>query len=109
MTSKSTMIKRQKKKSNNYCSVFGCFSYYSTNEDISFHLIPKSNDPKVLLKNKWGQEELVDRRRMWAILLLFSKEALLKKHIVVCSKHFTSEDFLTFRLVTCSYYLFLWC
>ncbi|KAE9534056.1 hypothetical protein AGLY_008792 [Aphis glycines] len=31
---------------------------------------------------------------MWAILLRFSKEALLKKHILVCSKHFTSEDFL---------------
>ncbi len=89
MTTEST-----KKKSNNYCSVFGCCSFYSTNEDISFHCLPKINDPKVLLKNKWGQEELVDRRRMWAILLRFSKEALLKKHILVCSKHFTSEDFL---------------
>jgi len=85
MTTEST-----KKKSYNYYSIFGCCSFYSTNEDISFHCLPKINDPKVLLKNKWGQEELVDRRIMWAILLRFLREALLKKHILVCSKHFTS-------------------
>jgi hypothetical protein len=82
-----------KKKSNNYCSVFGCQSYYSFDENISFHRIPNVKDPKVLFKNKWGIEELVDRRRMWAVTLRFSKAALLKKQIKVCSKHFTSQDF----------------
>ncbi|XP_050426264.1 uncharacterized protein LOC126836698 [Adelges cooleyi] len=82
-----------KKKSNKYCCVFGCNSYYSINTNLSFHQFPNLKEPKVLWKNKIGIEELINRRRMWAIILKLSKKALKKKQLKVCSKHFNECDF----------------
>lgn len=81
------------KKSNNYYCVYGCKSYYRTDDSISFHRLPMLYEPKVLWRNNKEFEELVDCRRIWAILLKLSKEALTKKQILICSKHFTKEDF----------------
>ncbi|XP_003243795.1 uncharacterized protein LOC100568499 isoform X2 [Acyrthosiphon pisum] len=85
---------KNKKKSNNYCSVYGCNSFYLTNECISFHRLPDLNEPKISWKNSFGIEELVNRRRIWAVKLKLSEEALTKKQLQVCSKHFTPNDYL---------------
>jgi len=81
------------KKSNNYCSVFGCNAYYWSDKSISFHQLPNRNEPKILQKNNFGIQELGDRRRMWEIVLKLSKKSLTKKRIQICSKHFTANDF----------------
>jgi hypothetical protein len=47
------------KKSNNYCCVYGCTTFYSSDDSISFHRLPNPKDPKILLKNSFGIEELV--------------------------------------------------
>lgn len=79
--------------SRTYCGVFGCKTFYSTNSSISFHLLPKVNEPKVIWINKLGKEELVDRRQIWAINLKMGKETLKKSQLRVCSLHFTNNDF----------------
>jgi len=56
--------------------------------------LPNSNEPKILCKNSLGVEELVNRRSIWAVKLKLSKEALTKKQLLVCSKHFTPNDYL---------------
>lgn len=81
------------KKSNNYCSVFGCKTKYSTSNEISFHSFPTLKEPKILWNNKNGIEELVHRHKIWSMLLKMSKEALSKKRLKICSLHFTKEDF----------------
>lgn len=65
-----------------YCGVFGCNTFYSTNENISFHLLPNEYDPKVLWINKMGKEELDNRRCVWAMNLRFGKETLKKHNFV---------------------------
>lgn len=82
-----------KKRSKNYCSVFGCKSYYLSDDSIGFHRLPKANKTKILWKNKYGIQELVDRHRIWTTTLRLSKEALRKKNVQVCSKHFTNNDY----------------
>jgi len=82
-----------RKKSNNHCSVYGCNTYYFSNKSISFHQLPNRNEPKILHKNNFVTEELVDRRRIWEIVLKLSKKALSKKRIQICSKHFTENYF----------------
>jgi len=81
------------KKSKNHCSVFGCSAYYSTEENISYHCLPSATGPKILWKNNSGFEELVNCQTIWAVGLRLSKEALSKKNIKVCSKHFTVNDY----------------
>lgn len=80
-------------KSNNYCCVYGCKTFYSADGSISFHWLPNQNDPKILVKNSLGIEELVDGCNIWIIKLKLSKEALTKTRIQVCSKHFTQSDY----------------
>lgn len=82
----------KKSKSNVFCSVFGCKTYYSTDNSISFHWFPEANKSKVQWTNNNGSIELIDKRRAWAIKLRMGKETL-KKRIRVCSKHFKDEDF----------------
>lgn len=77
-----------------YCGVFGCKTFYSTNENISVHLFPKENESKVLRINKMGKEELVDRHCAWAMNLKMGKESLKKTQLPVCSLHFTENDFM---------------
>ncbi|KAF0715385.1 Ribonucleoside-diphosphate reductase [Aphis craccivora] len=62
-----------RKKSNNHCSVYGCNTYYFSDKSISFHQLPNRNEPKILHKNNFGIEELVDRRRIWEIVLKLTK------------------------------------
>lgn len=82
------------KNSRVYGGVFGCKPFYSTNENISFHVFPKDNEPKVLWTNKMGIKELADRRRVWAMNLRMGKDALQKTQLRVCSLHFTENDFM---------------
>ncbi|XP_008185865.1 uncharacterized protein LOC100570102 [Acyrthosiphon pisum] len=86
--------KNKKKKSKNYCRVYRCKSFYLTDECISFHRLPKANKPKILWKYSVRIEELVNCRKIWAVKLKLSKEALAKKQLQVCSKHFTPNDYL---------------
>jgi len=78
----------QPKRSHNFCSVFGCNSRYSTCEGISFHQFPKENELKIRWLNKLGVEELVDKRRIWAINLRMDKKTLQKKKIANMFKTF---------------------
>lgn len=87
------MAKQIIKKSHNFCSVFGCSSKYSSYESISFHQFPKENEKPIIWKNKFGIEEKVNRRRIWAINLRMGKETLLKKRLQVCSRHFTEDNY----------------
>lgn len=77
-----------------YCGVYGCKTFYSTNENISFHLFPKENEPKVVWTNKMGKKELSDRRCVWAINLRMGKESL-KRH----NYYFTENDFMPSRKI----------
>jgi len=56
--------------------------------------LPNLNEPKILWQNSLGIEELVNRRRIWAVKLKLSKEALTKKQLQVCSKHFSPNNYL---------------
>lgn len=89
----------QQKRSHNFCSVFGCNSRYSTCVGISFHQFPKENQTKIMWLNKLGVEELVDKRRIWAINLRMDKKTLQKKRLQICSKHFTEDNYFFPRFV----------
>jgi len=79
-------------KSNVYCSVYNCNTYYCEDKSVSFHWFPKEKQCNVPWTNKNGIIEYIDRRRAWAINLRMDKKTL-KKKLKVCSKHFTIEDF----------------
>ncbi|KAJ8914361.1 hypothetical protein NQ315_011349 [Exocentrus adspersus] len=85
MTSKSTPI------NNTNCSVYGCHSKKSKDKNIHFHFFPKKGDIRVKIKNRFGVEEEVDRRKAWEKILLMGKS--VTKYMRVCSKHFKSEDY----------------
>jgi len=95
----SDLTMTQQKKSHNFCSVFGCNSRYSTCEGINFHQFPKDNEIKIMWLNKFGVEELVDKRRIWAINLRMDKKTLQKKRLQICSRHFTEDNYFCPRLV----------
>lgn len=75
----SLVYSPKKFKSHVYGSVFGCKTYYSTDNSISFHWFPESNKSKVQWTNNNGRTELVDKRRAWAIKLRMGKETQKKK------------------------------
>lgn len=51
------------------CMVFGCKTFYSTSLNISFHILPKENESKVIWIIKLAKEELVGKRQLWAVNL----------------------------------------
>lgn len=83
-----------KRKSNTYCSVFGCKTFYTLEGDVSFHTFPKENGNKVKWINSSRIEEMIDRRKAWIIKLRMDTINLKKSQLKVCSKHFTKDDFI---------------
>lgn len=84
-------VKKRYSNSNNYCSVPGCFIYGKKTPGISFHKFPSENENifvKVENKNKslW-----VSRRQAWRYNLRIPRE--IKPNMIVCSRHFSSNDF----------------
>lgn len=51
------------RKSNTYCSVYNCSTFYSNTNDVSFHSLPKANRNKVKWVNKNGNTEMIDCRQ----------------------------------------------
>lgn len=94
------------KKSNTYCSVYGCSTFYSNVNDISFHSLPKENDKKVSWINKSGTTEMIDRRLAWILKLRMDKSNLKKTQIKICSKHFTKNDFILPGMLSI-YYIYI--
>ena len=66
-------------KSNVYCSVYNCNTYYCEDKSVSFHWFPKEKQCTVPWTNKNGIIEYIDRRRAWAINLRMDKKTLKKK------------------------------
>lgn len=86
------MTMNEKKKSNVYCSVYGCKTFYSSDNSVSFHWFPNEKEGNVPWTNKNGIIEHIDKRRAWAINLKMDKETL-KKKLRICSKHFSDDDY----------------
>lgn len=64
---------KKRSKSNHFCCVPQCTTYYS--ENISMHYFPRD----IKLRNKWQ------------VVLRIRKA--VSNHMVVCSKHFLQSDF----------------
>lgn len=80
-----------KRKSGKMCAVFGCGNQAEKCPDLRFHTFPKKNEGFVKIVNIFGKFEQVDRLKAWLIALRFGNK--LKKHMVVCSKHFKKDDY----------------
>ncbi|KAK4875999.1 hypothetical protein RN001_012421 [Aquatica leii] len=76
--------------SNEYCCVPDCKSHAKKSPDISFHRFPRQETGKVFIKTKLGQTR-IDRRRAWEMLLKMGKR--VSSRMVVCSLHFTENDY----------------
>ena len=87
------MSKTKSKYNTNFC-VYGCNSKMGSDLSklIHFHRFPEYKSAKVIITNKFGMEELVDRRFAWDKFLLMGKPSA--KHMRVCSKHFKPNDYL---------------
>ncbi|XP_054719137.1 uncharacterized protein LOC129228478 [Uloborus diversus] len=70
---------------NRNCCVDNCRSR-SSEENISLHYFPRKNDTIII------NGERVERRQLWIDNLRISKT--VKKHFLVCSKHFLKEDYI---------------
>ncbi|XP_015374594.1 PREDICTED: uncharacterized protein LOC107169384 [Diuraphis noxia] len=83
-----------KRKSNTYCSVYGCKTFYSNEGNVSFHTFPKENQSKVKWLNKSGIEEMIDRRKAWVMRLRMDTTNMAKTQLKVCSKLFSKDNFI---------------
>jgi len=92
------------KKSNTYCSVYGCSTFYNSGSDISFHSLPKANSNKIKWVNKNGTSQMIDRRQAWILRLRMDTVSLKKTQIKICSKHFVKEDFILPGMLNIYYY-----
>ncbi|XP_046589297.1 uncharacterized protein LOC124293242 isoform X2 [Neodiprion lecontei] len=88
-------------KSKAFCSVYGCKSKACRDSDVRFHLFPKKNN-FIKIINTFGEEEKVDCRKMWQIVLKIGKN--VTDNMQVCSLHFKQSDYFspdkTPRLIT---------
>lgn len=84
------MIRVWKNKSKAYCCVYGCTSKACRDPDIRFHLFPKKNH-FVKNINAFDEEEKVDCRQMWQIVLKIGKP--VTDYMQVCSLHFKKSDY----------------
>ena len=67
------------------CFVYGCSNTKDEKKGISIHTIPFFND---------SRPEAVKRRRKWiSFVNATSKNWTASKHLVICSVHFSPEDF----------------
>lgn len=90
-------------KNRGVCCVKSCDSKVCKNMNLSFHKIPAFGKCKVSRINIFGKEEFVDKRTQWLKLLNIKD----KKYLIVCSKHFTKEDYLYPGKVMLTYICFL--
>jgi hypothetical protein len=81
-------------KSKICCSVFDCNSKARNNPELSFHHFPKAGEIKVNKLNKFGQNELIDRRVLWERILKIGKK--VTPSMRVCSLHFIKDDYSVF-------------
>ncbi|XP_046614165.1 uncharacterized protein LOC124302258 [Neodiprion virginianus] len=77
-------------KSKAFCSVYGCKSKACRDSDVRFHLFPKKNN-FIKIINTFGEEEKVDCRKMWQIVLKIGKN--VTDNMQVCSLHFKQSDY----------------
>lgn len=77
--------------SNSYCSVPQCSSWAKTNPDLSFHLFPEAGKHRVKVESALGDPTWMCRRKAWILKLKIGKP--VTKYMLVCSKHFTDDDF----------------
>ncbi|CAD6224064.1 GSCOCG00005463001-RA-CDS, partial [Cotesia congregata] len=82
---------RQNKNKTSYC-VFGCSSKSCRDDTVRFYSFPTANSSFVTIKNKFGEDEVIDRRLAWIKQLKIGNEVTQSKR--VCSLHFTKDDFL---------------
>lgn len=73
-----------------YCCVYGCKSKACRDPDVRFHFFPKKNN-FVKITNAFGEEEKVECRKMWQIILKIGKT--VTDHMQVCSLHFKKSDY----------------
>ncbi|XP_063933056.1 THAP domain-containing protein 3-like [Zophobas morio] len=79
------MTEKRRNKSNNYCCVPMCNTYYS--KEVSFHKFPMKN--KLILLE-------------WVRVLKIGKK--VTKNMQVCNKHFRDEDYFFNRRLHCQAY-----
>ncbi|XP_074100030.1 uncharacterized protein LOC141528072 [Cotesia typhae] len=79
-------------KNKTSCCVFGCSSKSCRDDTVRFYSFPTANSNFVTIKNKFGEDEVIDRRLAWIKQLKIGNEITQSKR--VCSLHFTKDDFL---------------
>ncbi|CAD6217986.1 GSCOCG00012908001-RA-CDS [Cotesia congregata] len=79
-------------KNKTFCSVYGCNSKSSKNNTVRFYTFPPANSSFVVIKNKFGEDEVIDRRIAWIKALKIGNDVTQFKK--VCSLHFTKNDFI---------------
>lgn len=85
----------RKNKSKVFCCVFDCKSKACRDEKIKFFHFPPSNKHFVYRINKFGEQEIIDRRIAWIRALKIGKS--VTPSMRVCSLHFIKDDFLPSR------------
>ncbi|XP_067143123.1 uncharacterized protein [Centruroides vittatus] len=80
-----------KRKSKAFCCVPNCNSKAIRDPDVSFHVFPHEKQ-MILRKSEFGESQKCNRRKEWIRLLRIGKK--VTKYMVVCSKHFTPEDYI---------------
>ncbi|KAL1493684.1 hypothetical protein ABEB36_009379 [Hypothenemus hampei] len=73
------------------CCVSNCNSKKNKNSNLSFHKVPKLGSVKVKRINVFGNVEFVDKRTEWLKKLNVIDN--FKQEFLVCSLHFTSNDY----------------
>ena len=81
----------KKTKSKTFCSVFGCSSKAYKDQEVRFHKFPEYKKSYVKVENKYGMQEMVDRRTQWVNVLRMGKNITPFRR--VCSLHFTKDDY----------------
>ncbi|XP_046472614.1 uncharacterized protein [Neodiprion pinetum] len=79
-------------KNKTVCCVYGCNSKSSKNNTVRFYAFPSANSSFVVIKNKFGEDEVIDRRLVWIKALKIGNKVTQSKK--VCSLHFTKNDFI---------------
>lgn len=79
-------------KSKTFCCVYNCSSKACRDITVRFHHLPKPGECLVLISNKFGNLERIDRRKAWDIVLKSGKP--MTDSMRVCSLHFKETDYL---------------
>ncbi|XP_023211698.1 uncharacterized protein LOC111614559 [Centruroides sculpturatus] len=96
----STVEMNSKSKSKAFCCVPNCNSKAIRDPDISFHVFPHEKQ-MIFRKSEFGESQKCNRRKEWIRLLRIGKK--VTKYMVVCSKHFTLEDYILSCMLSCFY------